>query len=176
MSHKTLASALVITPVILLASCGSNEQSANQKSATPTPESNSLETQSSKNTGVDIESVTTENTTGTTATWAVSQSSDTPTNEGRIIVAGNSITKEVHYSSPAGIEDIEFTLTTSGETITAVAAKPLANHPISKKLQTKFSEEIAKEVVWKKKSELQIDAVGGASLTTNAFKQFVAQN
>ena len=99
-----------------------------------------------------------------------------PTNSQPVIVAGASVTKTVHYTSPAGDETVEFTMTTSGDTITAVSAKPLASNPISTMLQTKFSESIQSKVVGKKKSELQLDAVGGASLTTNAFKKFVAQN
>ena len=99
-----------------------------------------------------------------------------PTNQQPAIIAGASVTKTVHYTSPAGDETVEFTMTTSGDTITAVSAKPLASNPISTMLQTKFSESIQSKVVGKKKSELQIDAVGGASLTTNAFKKFVAQN
>lgn len=99
-----------------------------------------------------------------------------PTNSQPAIVAGASVTKTVHYTSPAGDETVEFTMTTSGDTITAVSAKPLASNPISTMMQTKFSESIQSKVVGKKKSELQLDAVGGASLTTNAFKKFVAQN
>ena len=99
-----------------------------------------------------------------------------PTNSQPVIVAGASVTKTVHYTSPAGDETVEFTMTTSGDTITAVSAKPLASNPISTMLQTKFSESIQSKVVGKKKSELQLDAVGGASLTTNAFKKFIAQN
>lgn len=99
-----------------------------------------------------------------------------PTNQQPAIIAGASVTKTVHYTSPAGDETVEFTMTTSDDTITAVSAKPLASNPISTMLQTKFSESIQSKVVGKKKSELQLDAVGGASLTTNAFKKFVAQN
>ncbi len=100
----------------------------------------------------------------------------TPASPQPAIIAGASVTKQVQYTSPAGKEDVEFTITTSGDTITAVSAKPLASNSVSKMLQVKFSEAILKGVVGKKKSELQLHAIGGASLTTNAFNQFVAQN
>ncbi|MCA9377752.1 hypothetical protein KC711_02445 [Candidatus Peregrinibacteria bacterium] len=122
------------------------------------------------------DSISKNESTNPSVTPPSSPKNQIPTNQQPVIIAGASVTKEVHYTSPAGDETVEFTMTTSGDTITAISAKPLASNPISTMMQTKFSESIQSKVVGKKKSELQLDAVGGASLTTNAFKKFVAQN
>ena len=217
MSQKILASALLLTPAILLASCGNNEQKATPAPINATPEVKKVDVAP-----VNTESTTTGVTSPTDAQTGTSSiqkpsaeintapimamkenesedesnddsvSKNKPTNPSAVpsstpknqistiqqpaIITGASVTKTVHYTSPAGDETVEFTMTTSGDTITAVSAKPLASNPISTMLQTKFSESIQSKVVGKKKSELQLDAVGGASLTTNAFKKFVAQN
>ena len=68
---------------------------------------------------------------------------------------------------------IEFDVTVTDGVITAAAATPKAEHEISMKLQTGFSAELSGKVVGKKAKDLQIDAIGGASLTTKAFEQFV---
>lgn len=175
MSKKILTSTLILAPV-LLTSCGNNEQMPTLKSDEKKTDIISQENEVKKGSDEAVTSNSGNRDTNTKdETSNVDVSSMRP-DSSSAIVAGSSITKEIHYDSPAGDETVEFTLTTSGDTITAVSAKPLATHPISKNLQTKFSESISKEVIGKKKSELQLDAVGGASLTTNAFKQFVAQN
>lgn len=217
MSQKILASALLLTPAILLASCGNNEQKATPAPINATPEVKKVDVApantESTTTGVispidtqtgtsSIQKPNTEINTAPIMTMKENESEDEsnddsvsknkptnpsavpsstpknqiPTNQQPAIIAGASVTKTVHYTSPAGDETVEFTMTTSGDTITAVSAKPLASNPISTMLQTKFSESIQSKVVGKKKSELQLDAVGGASLTTNAFKKFIAQN
>lgn len=175
MSKKILASALILTPAVLLASCGNNKQTI-----APTSEEKKVETTSIENKSKEPTTQTEISNSGNINSEEnkseVNNNSSSTSTGSSIIVAGSSITKEVHYNSPAGDESVEFTLTTSGDTVTAVSTKPLASNPISRNLQTKFSEAISKEVVGKKKSELQLHAVGGASLTTNAFQQFVAQN
>lgn len=217
MSQKILASALLLTPAILLASCGNNEQKATPAPINATPEVKKVDVApantESTTTGVispidtqtgtssiqkpsaeintapimamkenesedesNDDSVSKNKPTNPSAVPSSTPKNQIPTNQQPAIIAGASVTKTVHYTSPAGDETVEFTMTTSGDTITAVSAKPLASNPISTMLQTKFSESIQSKVVGKKKSELQLDAVGGASLTTNAFKKFVAQN
>lgn len=217
MSQKILASALLLTPAILLASCGNNEQKATPAPINATPEVKKVDVApantESTTTGVtsptdaqtgtssiqkpsaeintapimamkenesedesNDDSVSKNKPTNPSAVPSSTPKNQIPTNQQPAIIAGASVTKTVHYTSPAGDETVEFTMTTSGDTITAVSAKPLASNPISTMLQTKFSESIQSKVVGKKKSELQLDAVGGASLTTNAFKKFIAQN
>lgn len=217
MSQKILASALLLTPAILLASCGNNEQKATPAPINATPEVKKVDvvptntesmstgavsptdtqtgTSSMQKPSAEIntapimamkenesedesndDSVSKNKPTNPSAVPSSTPKNQIPTNQQPAIIAGASVTKTVHYTSPAGDETVEFTMTTSGDTITAVSAKPLASNPISTMLQTKFSESIQSKVVGKKKSELQLDAVGGASLTTNAFKKFVAQN
>lgn len=80
----------------------------------------------------------------------------------------------VTYATPAGNDPVEFSVTIKDGVITAASAKPKATNEISNKLQTAFSENVAKEVVGKKISDINVTAIGGASLATAAFKTFVS--
>ena len=82
-------------------------------------------------------------------------------------------TETVTYTTPAGVDPVEFSVTTTDGVINAVVVTPKSTHEISKKLQTAFAGEIGAKVVGKKISELSLSAVGGASLTTAAFNKFV---
>jgi hypothetical protein len=57
--------------------------------------------------------------------------------------------------------------------ITAASATAKSDNDISKQLQTAFAGEISAKAIGKKAKDLKLDAVGGASLTTAAFEQFV---
>ncbi len=92
------------------------------------------------------------------------------------LIPGESITKEVSYASPAGTDSMKVTLVTSGEVIKSVEIVPMPTHEFSKKHQENFAKAIGAEVIGKKKSELNLSAVAGASLTTDAFMKFVQAN
>jgi hypothetical protein len=87
--------------------------------------------------------------------------------------AAETTTKVVQYQSPAGQEDVEFTVTVENGLITAVTSKTLATNDISKNLQNAFSSEVSAKVVGKSVSGFDVDVLGGASLTTAAFENFV---
>ncbi len=83
-------------------------------------------------------------------------------------------TEIVSYASPASPQDpIEFSVTVADGVITAASATPKSNNDISRQLQTGFSTEVSAKVVGKKAADLNVDAIGGASLTTAAFEMFV---
>ncbi len=82
-------------------------------------------------------------------------------------------TETVYYDTPAGSHPVEFAVTVDSGVITAVAVTPKAEHEISQKLQTAFASNITEKVVGKKISELELSAVGGASLTTTAFNAYI---
>lgn len=92
------------------------------------------------------------------------------------IIPGESITKEVSYQSPGGMEAMEITLVTNNQVITSVNITPKSGNDIGKNFQTQFIGAINKEVIGKKKSELNLHAVAGASLTTDAFMKFIKSN
>lgn len=75
------------------------------------------------------------------------------------------------YESPAGKEDVSFKVTVDDTgVITDAKTEVMAEHPISRKLQTSFADALPAALKGKKLSELgPIDKVGGASLTTGAF-------
>ena len=83
-------------------------------------------------------------------------------------------TEVVSYKSPADEKDlVEFSVTVTDGVITAASATPKSEHEISQKMQTGFAGEVSKKVVGMKAKNLDVDAIGGASLTTAAFEQFV---
>lgn len=82
-------------------------------------------------------------------------------------------TKTVTYTTPAGKDDVEFSVTTADGKITAVSVTPKASNDVSKMLQGKFKDAVVSEVIGKEISKLNLKAVGGASLTTGAFTQYI---
>jgi FMN-binding domain len=82
-------------------------------------------------------------------------------------------TETVTYASPAGPQDpVEFSVTVTDGVITAASATAKSDNDISKQLQTAFAGELSTKVVGKKAADLDVDAIGGASLTTAAFETF----
>ena len=79
----------------------------------------------------------------------------------------------VSYSNPSGTDTVEFNVTVTDDIITSASAIPKADNEISLKRQTAFAAEVNSKVVGKKASDLNIDAIGGSSLTTAAFETFV---
>ena len=79
----------------------------------------------------------------------------------------------VSYNTPAGSDKIEFDVTVTDGVITAASATPMAENSISKMRQTSFASAVSVKVVGKKIANLQVDAIGGSSLTTAAFEQFI---
>ena len=96
------------------------------------------------------------------------------TNQIDTTVAPVSRNETVTYATPAGNDAVEFSVTITDGVITQASATPKANNDISKKMQTGFSADVSSKVVGKKVSDLDtMSAIGGASLTTGAFKRFV---
>lgn len=83
-------------------------------------------------------------------------------------------TEVVSYNSPSpdGMVEVEFSVTVSDGVITAAAAVPKAGKQASDYNQANFAKELSASVVGKKAADLDVDAIGGASLTTAAFEIF----
>jgi hypothetical protein len=79
----------------------------------------------------------------------------------------------VSYMTPGGIDKVRFTLTHTAGKIESIVVTPEAEHEFSKNWQAKFSEAASASLVGKDIKSLDLTAIGGASLTTGAFKQFV---
>lgn len=82
----------------------------------------------------------------------------------------------VRYNNPAGGDDVGFALTVGPDgVITAASSEVMADpsHEISVQMQTNFANEVASQVVGKPLAGLQVDRIGGASLTTGSFQEFL---
>ena len=87
------------------------------------------------------------------------------------VPAAKDVTIKTTYTSPAGKDDVGFTLSVDAlGTIVGAKTDVLTTHPISMKRQQAFADGLLPVVKGKKLSELaSIDKVGGSSLTTKAF-------
>ncbi|GIG19855.1 hypothetical protein Cch01nite_05790 [Cellulomonas chitinilytica] len=74
-----------------------------------------------------------------------------------------------NYESPAGKETIDVSVTLDGGVVSAVDVTPQATNPTSKTWQTAFASGVSDEVVGRSIDDVELDAVSGASLTTEGF-------
>jgi len=77
------------------------------------------------------------------------------------------------YTSPAGAEKVEVSLTLKNNEITDTQFTGTATNPASKKWQDTFSTGYKEKVIGKSLSELSLTAVSGASLATKGFMDAV---
>lgn len=73
------------------------------------------------------------------------------------------------YKSPAGPEEIGVTIVLENAVIKDVTVEAKATNPISVKRQEAFINEYKTQVVGKNIDEVQLDKVGGSSLTSSGF-------
>lgn len=82
-------------------------------------------------------------------------------------------TQVVTYATPASPQDpVEFSITITDWVITQASATAKSDNNISQTLQTAFAAEVSAKVVGKKAADLDVDVIGGSSLTTAAFETF----
>lgn len=79
------------------------------------------------------------------------------------------------YQSPNGTEEVDVTITLEGDVITAVEVVGHGSSPDSKRYQGEFIDGIAAEVVGKDIDDIQVDRVGGSSLTSGGFNSAVEE-
>lgn len=82
------------------------------------------------------------------------------------------------YMTPGGLQHVEFTIGVKNGTVTSVevAPHPEETSPISLKMQTGFKAAAKDALVGKKVADLaNVDRIGGASLTTGAFRKAIQQ-
>lgn len=158
MKKHIVAPLLLLSSIALLTSCMSKTDTTIPTVKAPTEAA------------IPVEVVTTPISTG--ATMAVSGSVST---QGVIPAATRVLTRTeiVSYKTPAGTDEVEFSVSVTDGVITAASANPKAKNEISIKLQTAFAADVSSKVVGMKAKNLDIDAIGWASLTTGAFETFV---
>lgn len=118
------------------------------------------EAQSSTDDGTDP-SGTTETGTGGATDAAIGDFAD-----GTYTASGD-------YQAPSGTETVDVTVTLAGNTITAVEVVGHATDPQAMLMQKSFAGGIAAVVVGKSLDELQVDKVGGSSLTSGGFNKAI---
>jgi uncharacterized protein with FMN-binding domain len=84
-------------------------------------------------------------------------------------------TESADYQAPSGTETVDVTLTLAGGVVTAVTVQGHANDPQAKLHQGQFASGIAGVVVGKNINDLQVDKVGGSSLTSGGFNAAVEE-
>lgn len=81
------------------------------------------------------------------------------------------------YQSPNGTETIKVTVTLEGDVVTEVEVEGASVDPSPEveRYQGEFEDGIDAEVVGKNIDELQVDRVGGSSLTSGGFNEAIEQ-
>jgi uncharacterized protein with FMN-binding domain len=87
--------------------------------------------------------------------------------------ADGTYTESGDYSAPSGTETVEVTITLADSVITAVEVIGDATDPEAKLHQGEFIDGIQDVVVGKNIDEIQVDKVGGSSLTSGGFNRAV---
>ncbi len=75
------------------------------------------------------------------------------------------------YTSPAGPEEIDITITLENDVITAAKVVALATNPASKRYQEQFVSGFEEQVIGKPIDEVELDVVAGSSLTPKGFNE-----
>ena len=94
---------------------------------------------------------------------------DTPTTTGSGSYTDGTYTASGDYQAPSGTETVEVTITLADNSITAVEVVGDATDPQAKLIQGEFINGIGGVVVGKNIDSIQVDKVGGSSLTSGGF-------
>ncbi len=174
------------TAILLTAfACISLLASCSQSSSSTTPSATLPETSvvaSSENQDIVTTPISTETVPASSTTTPVSQKTtvtptvtvsktDTPAPQNN----AKTTTKTISYRTPShqGPTSTSFSVTIEDGIVTDASARFLSGDHEDRQYQSRFSNRIANAVVGKKAATLSLDTVGGASLTTEAFAQFV---
>ena len=79
------------------------------------------------------------------------------------------------YLSPGGTEHFDVSLSLANNVVTSADFTPGAISPTGKKLQATFSQDFKQYVVGKNIDQIALSVVSGASLTSAAFNEAIAQ-
>lgn len=161
-------SVLLLITVFLLVSCNQEKATNENETVTQLPKEEMMITPTNSEKEGDVK--TTEEPTEPTPEKeddSITEETQEPQASVKIIELSQT------YTSPAGEENVRFTIDISGETIENVSVTPVGvENPISNKKITSFADAINTSVTGKTLEEAEnIDIVGGSSLTTGAFTQ-----
>jgi hypothetical protein len=111
---------------------------------------------------------TTQPTPGTPSTGDTAAAVTTTYKDGTYTQKGT-------YTSPAGAESVEVSVTLAGDVVTAATFKGEATNPGSVKNQGKFADGYTSLVVGKKIDDIALTVVNGSSLTPVGFMEALAK-
>lgn len=109
-------------------------------------------------------SQTSTTSSNTTSTSASSESTASVTN-----VKDGTYTASASYDTPGGVQDIKVTLTIAGGAVSGSSITQNATGREDEAYQSAFESEYKTAVVGKKISDISLNRVAGASLTTEGF-------
>ncbi|MBP9779227.1 hypothetical protein KBD33_01220 [Candidatus Gracilibacteria bacterium] len=93
------------------------------------------------------------------------------------VVSGVTESGQRSYDVPEGHRvTTEYSVTVDGDIITGVSMRMVSGDHESREYHDRMNRRLATTVVGKKISELNLNVIGGASLTTQAFKQFLTES
>ena len=94
----------------------------------------------------------------------------------KMAIADGNYEQNVTYSSPAGDDIVDISISVLNNTITSVSLKPTHAAPISENFIKNYNQSIQSLVVGKKIDQINLPHnVAGSSLTNAAFKQYLSQ-
>ncbi len=100
------------------------------------------------------------------------ESSSIPQNSGNIKI--QSIVKDISYRTPSGTITTTFSLTIAGDkTLQTVSATTSGYDHHDRQYHERFNRGVT-EIIGKKISDIHMDAIGWASITTDAFQDVLA--
>ena len=123
--------------------------------------------------GCSTPAATTDTTTPSTEATTTPSETGTDTGTTAGAYADGTYTESADYSAPSGTESIDVTITLADDVITDVQVTGHATDPQAKVHQGEFASGIAGVVVGKSIDDIQVDKVGGSSLTSGGFNKAV---
>lgn len=112
-----------------------------------------------------------ETTTGATQPTTGTPTSGDTTTPATALYKDGTYTQKGTYTSPAGAESVEVSVTLASDVVTSATFKGEATNPGSIKNQEKFAAGYTSLVVGKKIDEISLTVVNGSSLTPAGFME-----
>ena len=156
---KTAVRSAAVLAAATLASCGAAPEQAPQAAVTETPAAPAAVAQPAAPVKAPV---------------APAPVATAPASASGVATAPSVHAATVSYLAPSGNEDVGFSVTVGADgKISAVSVENKATNGISKRYQDGFSAAVPTAVIGKKVSDLGVDTIAGASLTTAAFVKYV---
>ncbi len=171
-SRSTTLSPVIISAIftLLLSACSSSSNGTNDGTQMPADQSSSEMMQQSES-SVPTDTGSSSMPSSSEAAMQQSESAVVPKQkyqDGTFSAVGT-------YQSPAGMEEVNVSLTLKNGIVSSATMQGSATNPKSMKFQSLFSQGFQQEVVGKSIDSLSLDVVNGSSLTPMGFMDALAK-